>query len=600
MGNRLCRENSPYLLAHADDPVGWFPWGPEALRKAREENLPVFLSLGFSACHWCHVNHRESFLDPGIAEILNSRFVPVKVDRQERPDIDAVYMAFCTAMTGGGGWPLTAILTPEGLPFFIGTYFPPRSTSRMPGLMEILEEITRRWDREKLELARYAAQLAEKITPRPFTPGEHAGIAPRKAVDLAFDNLARSSDPLNGGFGTAPKFPLPGNLLFLLAYDRLNPGSEALRIAVRHLESMRLGGIFDHLGYGFSRYSVDQKWQVPHFEKMLGDNALLALAYHEAGQAASRPALELVSSEVLEYLSRDMRREDGGYCSSEDADSMGEEGLFYTWTPEEIAEVLGREEAGEFCRVFNVTSGGNFERGRSVLWRSRKEGEAAELLHLDPVLERHCRALFEERSARVRPARDSSALAEWNGLMLGTLARVGTKRRACLDEARHLWGFCRKHLFDDVGRLRRVSYEGGQGVQKGCLDDYGALLWGLAELYGSTGEGEFLDEGERLCAGMESLFSRPGRGGFDFIPSDGDELPLRIRRAEDTGLPSGNGMAALGMARFYKFTGDPLWKEKALSVFSGFEPEIARFPGGFASLLSAVAEIGIFDAGGKA
>jgi len=367
MKNRLGAEKSPYLLAHSEDPVDWFPWGIEALELARKENRPIFLSLGFSACHWCHVIHRESFLDPEIAGLLNRSFVPVKVDRQERPDLDAVFMFFCTAMTGGGGWPLTAILSPEGLPIFVGTYFPPRSTARMPGLLEILEEVSNRWPKEKEELATRSSLFIEKRLPEVYS--NVAPVPAGEALDAAFKTFLRTRDSRHGGFGMAPKFPLHGNILFLLGYSSLFPESEALGMAVHQLEAMRLGGIFDHLGYGFYRYSVDRQWRVPHFEKMLGDNALSALLYHEAGLASSRPALGRVSKEVLAYLRRDMRRDDGGYCASEDADSGGEEGLFYTWTPGEITRVLGEEEAARFCRVFNVSEEGNFERGRSVLWR---------------------------------------------------------------------------------------------------------------------------------------------------------------------------------------------------------------------------------------
>ena len=598
MRNRLGAEKSPYLHAHAEDPIGWFPWGTEALELAGKENKPIFLSLGFSACHWCHVIHRESFLDPEIARLLNRSFVPVKVDRQERPDLDAVFMAFCMAMTGGGGWPLTAILNPEGLPFFVGTYFPPRSTARMPGLLEILEEVSRRWPAEKEELARKAARLAGKIAPAAFT--ETKPLPAREAIESAFKAFYRTSDPLHGGFGTAPKFPLHGNTLFLLAYSRLNPESAALSMAVRQLEAMRLGGIFDQLGYGFSRYSVDRQWHIPHFEKMLGDNALSALLYHEAGLATTRPALGRVSKEVLEYLARDMRREGGGYCASEDADSGGEEGLFYTWAPAEIKRVLDDEAAERFCRFFNVSEAGNFENGRSVPWREPAGNGEGEILELDSAFELSRCLLLEERSRRDRPVRDDSALAEWNGLVLGTLARLGAEDPESLAEAKGQWKFCRDSFFRKDGRLLRVVYDDGAAVHEACLDDPAALLWGLSELYGATREAEFLEAGRKLSTQMEMLFGRAGQEGFDFLPSDGEPLPLRIRYAEDGGLPSGNGMAVYGMARFYRFTGDTAWKEKAQAVYRGFSSEIGRSPWSFATLLAGMAEIELFDALGIA
>lgn len=593
MKNRLGAEKSPYLLAHSEDPVDWFPWGIEALELARKENRLIFLSLGFSACHWCHVIHRESFLDPEIAGLLNRSFVPVKVDRQERPDLDAVFMLFCMEMTGGGGWPLTAILSPEGLPIFVGTYFPPRSTARMPGLLEILQEVSNRWPKEKDELATRASLFIEKRLPEVYS--NVVPVPAGEALDAAFKTFPRTSDPLHGGFGTAPKFPLHGNILFLLVYARLFPESEAIGMAVRHLEAMRLGGIFDHLGYGFSRYSVDREWRIPHFEKMMGDNALSALLYHEAGLATSHPALGHVSREVLEYLARDMRRDGGGYCASEDADSEGEEGLFYTWTPGEIARVLGEEEAARFCKIFNVSEAGNFEKGRSVLWREASEKEVADPLELDPAQEMDCSRLLEDRSGRERPARDDSVLAEWNGLLLAALSRLGTEDPGSLAEARSLWAFCRDKFFRKDGRLLRIVYGDGSAGHKACLDDHAAILWGLAELYGATREGEFLEAGKRLSSQIDRLFSRAGQEGLDLLPSDGENLPIRIRRAEDGGLPSGNGMAAYGMARFYRFTGDPCWKEMALSIYRGFSSEIGRSPGAFATLLAGMAEIELVD-----
>ncbi len=600
MANRLALEKSPYLIAHAEDPVDWFPWGEEALEKARGDDRPIFLSLGFSACHWCHVIHRESFLDPDIADILNRSFVPVKVDRQERPDLDAVIMAFCMSMTGGGGWPLTAILTPDGFPFFAGTYFPPRATARTPGLLEILSDIARRWRIEKEGLASFASKLAGKLaTP---LPAQRSGkpVSPGEALDLAFESLLKSEDTRCGGFGTAPKFPIPGNLLFLLHYERIRPGSGAIAMAARQLEAMRCGGIFDHLGYGFSRYSVDRCWHIPHFEKMLPDNGLLALLYREVGKAVSRPALARVSGEVLEYLERDMKRPDGGYCASEDADSEGEEGLFYTWTREEVFRVLSAPEAGRFCEAFGVPGEGNFENGRSVLRLENPKNGTAGALEPGNSLEASRAILMAERSGRVRPARDDSAIAESNGLLLGALARLGHEDPGTLDKARSLWRFCRDRFFGEGGRLLRVAYRSGPGIHKGCLDDHAAILWSLSELYGSTGDGEILETAERLYGQMESLFARPGLEGFDFLPSDGGPYPARIRHGEDGALPSGNGLAAYAAARFFRFCGDPGWKERACSVYRGFEPGIARFPGGFATLLAGMAEIREVEAGGAA
>lgn len=602
MANRLALERSPYLVAHADDPVDWFPWGEEALEKARREDLPIFLSLGFSACHWCHVIHRESFLDPDIAGILNRSFVPVKVDRQERPDLDAVIMAFCIAMTGGGGWPLTAILTPGGLPFFAGTYFPPRATAWTPGLLDILSDVSNRWriEIEKEDLVSFASKLAGKLAP-PLSPNAlERPVPPGEAMDLAFESFLKSEDTLCGGFGTAPKFPIPGNLLFLLHYERIRPGSGALAMAARQLEAMRLGGVFDHLGYGFSRYSVDRCWHIPHFEKMLPDNALLALLYNEVGSAVSRPALARVSGEVRKYLERDMRRPDGGYCASEDADSEGEEGLFYTWTREEVSRILHEDETERFCEAFGVSWDGNFENGRSVLRLENKKNGTGDPLDLGKPFEGSRALLLAERSGRVRPARDDSAIAEWNGLLLGALARLGREEPGSLEEARSLWRFCLERFSGQGGRLSRVAYASGPGIHNGCLDDYSAMLWGLSELYGSTGDRKIMERAELLYGQMEILFARPGLEGFDFLPSDGGPYPARIRHGEDGALPSGNGLAAYAAARLFRFSGDIAWKERACSVYRGFEPAIASFPGAFATLLAGMAEIQEVEAEGPA
>ncbi len=594
MKNRLAGERSPYLRAHAEDAIGWYPWGPEALARAKAEDKPIFLSLGFSACHWCHVIHSESFGDPEIAGLLNGCYLPVKVDRQERPDLDAIMMAFCVGMTGGGGWPLTAILTPDGMPFFTGTYFPPRSTARMPGLLEILEEIARRWPVEREGLSRAGESLARKLNP-PESP-VRGFIEPGKALAQALDSLRKSRDSLNGGFGTAPKFPLPGNILFLLSRcSPEDPGSEELAMAVCQLEAMRMGGIFDHLGYGFARYAVDRAWRIPHFEKMLGDNAMLALLYHEAGRITRRRDLGRVGEDILEYLRRDMRLSRGGYCASEDADSGGAEGLFYTWTPAEIASVLGTEEAEIFCRAFNVTENGNFEEGRSVLWRSRGPGVSGGIPALDPALQKALGKLLEERQKRERPLRDDSVITEWNGLLLGTLSRIGRDVPEFLEEARSLWEFGRTFFFRSDGRLLRLGWGDGNG-SLACLDDYAALFWGVAELYATTGDCVFLESATRLSEEMNRLFCPSGQSGFDFLPVDGEPYPIRIRRAEEGGLPSGNGLAAYAMARLYRSTGNNAWKKSALSIYEAFSGEIARFPGAYATLLAGVAEIEAVEA----
>ena len=416
----------------------------------------------------------------------------------------------------------------------MGTYFPPRSTARMPGLLEILAEISRRWPGEKEELARTAARFAGKLSPVVST--ETHPLSAREAMAAAFDVFCRTKDPLHGGFGTAPKFPLPGNILFLLAYSRLNPESEALSMAVRHLEAMRLGGIFDHLGYGFSRYSVDRQWRVPHFEKMLGDNALSVLLITRQGSRPPVPLWGRVSKEVLEYLSRDMERRRRlprfGGCR---LGGRGRPVLHLDAGRDYPCPGCGR--GGALLQGFQRLGSGELRERAKRSRREAKETGDGESLELDPALEVSRRLLLEERSWRERPFAGRFGTAEWNGLILGALSRLGTEDPETLAEAKAQWAFCRDSFFRKDGRLLRVVYGPGAARHKACLDDYAALLWGVAELYGATRDREFLEAGIRLSAEMERLFGRAGQGGFDFLPSDGESFPIRVRRAEDGGFP---------------------------------------------------------------
>ncbi|HEX9062716.1 MAG TPA: thioredoxin domain-containing protein, partial [Clostridia bacterium] len=415
--NKLIAEKSPYLLQHAHNPVDWYPWGDEAFERAKREDKPIFLSIGYSTCHWCHVMERESFEDTEVAHLLNQNFVPIKVDREERPDVDNIYMTACQALTGSGGWPLTVFMSPDGKPFFTGTYFPKNDHARRPGLITILEKVSKSWKENKETLLSSGNRIVQELFAD--TQDEKWDISPDPIHD-AFLFLTRSFDRKYGGFGSAPKFPTPHNLLFLLRYWYNTKNARALEIVETTLESMYKGGIYDHIGHGFSRYSTDNKWLVPHFEKMLYDNALLAIAYTECYHATKKDFYKTIAKEISDYVLRDMTSPDGGFYSAEDADSEGIEGLFYVWTPDEIKEVLGEERGEIFCRNYDITFIGNFE-GKSIpnLIKSViPQGDSK-------TIEECKKQLFLAREKRVHPFKDDKILTSWNGLMIAAMSSAG-------------------------------------------------------------------------------------------------------------------------------------------------------------------------------
>jgi len=545
--NRLAQSTSPYLLQHAQNPVDWQPWGEEALMQARKEDKPIFLSIGYAACHWCHVMERESFEDPAIAEILNARFVPIKVDREERPDLDDLYMNAVQALTGRGGWPMSVWLTPELQPFYGGTYFPPTPRYGMPGFPQILQRIAALWEEKRSELVREAQRLTHALGEQARLEGGDA-LPGTDSVEEAIRQLRRSFDPRWGGFGGAPKFPPVLALRLILRRG----GPEDRIMATRTLDAMADGGMYDHLGGGFARYSVDERWLVPHFEKMLYDNTQLASCYLEAAVVTGERRYAQVARETLDYLLRDMRDPSGGFHSSEDADSEGEEGRFYVFSPAEVRDVLGDPEGGLFCEAYGITESGNFE-GKSILNRQdkpeglpRRWGLAAE--ELEPRLGTLRVRLREARDGRVRPFRDDKILAAWNGLALSAFSRgyqvLGDE--AYLEAATTCAEALQGQLWRE-GRLLR-TYRKGVAHTPAFLEDYAALILGLVDLYESGFDERWLHWAEELAEVLGQDF-RDEPGGFCSTRKDQADLLFRQKPLHDASLPSGNALAIQALVR---------------------------------------------------
>ncbi|MDR6226682.1 thioredoxin domain-containing protein [Desmospora profundinema] len=590
--NRLIEEKSPYLLQHAHNPVDWYPWSEEAFEKARKEDKPVFLSIGYSTCHWCHVMERESFEDEEVAELLNREFVSVKVDREERPDVDHLYMSVCQALTGHGGWPLTVILTPEQKPFFAGTYFPKENRMGHRGLMEILERIAQAWKQERVKIEDVGHQITDALQTQ-LTEMEGGELSP-EIIGEGFQQFQSTFDDRYGGFGSAPKFPRPHDFLFLLRYWREQGEPKALAMVEHTLEAMRRGGIFDHIGFGFARYSVDEKWLVPHFEKMLYDNALLALAYLEAYQATGKERYAQVAQEIFAYVLRDMTDAKGGFYSAEDADSEGEEGKFYVWTPEEIHEVLGEEKGARFCDSFDITAGGNFEEksipnqiGIDLAEVASRHGMEKRELAIE--LENARQQLFQVREKRIHPHKDDKILTSWNGLMIAALARGA---RVLGDEsyrqaAERAVSFLLNELTREDGRLL-ARYRDGEAAIPAYLDDYANLTWGLLELYEATFDAVHLETALELTESMLDLFGDDGEGGLFFTGKDAERLLARNKEVYDGATPSGNAVAAFNLVRIAHLTGSTEWRERSDRQLKAFGGTVKRSPTAFSFFLTAL------------
>jgi len=596
--NHLQDEKSPYLLQHADNPVDWYPWGDEAFEKAKKEDKPIFLSIGYSTCHWCHVMARESFQDPEIGKIMNQTFVSVKVDREERPDIDSVYMAACQMITGTGGWPLTIIMTPDLKPFFAGTYFPKDSGSRGSGLRDLILNVDGLWNNRKDELQKSAEELTFSL--QQLSKIKSGPELDENTLKTAYQSLKENFDDEFGGFGDYQKFPTPHNLLFLLRYWKMTDDMNALNMVEKTLDAMVQGGIYDHLGFGFHRYSVDRQWIQPHFEKMLYDQALLVMVYTEAYQATGNKRYRETAQEVLEYLMRDMRSSLGGFYSAEDADSEGEEGKFYLWTASEIKKILGPEDGELFSHVYNVNSDGNFKEeatgfqtGKNVLYRTNNWEDLSSQLEITSEelwwkMESAREKLFTARQERIHPHKDDKILTDWNGLTIAALAIAGRvyKRKDYIMAASNTLNFILSNLKINDQLMHRWRQK--DAAVNANLDDYAYLIWGLLEMYQTTFQAEYLKIAIDFNQKLMDHFWDKKEGGFYFTADFVPQVLVRQKEAYDTALPSGNSVQMLNLERLYSLTGNSEYRKISRAMEKNFSGIINSSPPAFTMFLSAI------------
>ncbi len=592
--NRLVNEKSPYLLQHAHNPVDWYAWGEEAFRKAREEDKPIFLSVGYSTCHWCHVMERESFENEQIAELLNRYFVPVKVDREERPDVDRVYMLFVQASTGSGGWPMSVFLTPDLQPFFGGTYFPPERRYGHPGFGEVLEQIAEAWRADRARIGQSGADIIRQLREHSASAPSAAGLEP-SVLESGFFAFRRSFDTKHGGFGTAPKFPRISVHNFLLRYYHRTRSKEALEMVYATLNAMAHGGIHDHLGGGFHRYSVDERWFVPHFEKMLYDQAQLAVSYLEGCQLSNDAYYAAVARGILDYVLRDLTHPEGGFYSAEDADSAADpakpeekrEGAFYLWTKAEIDAVLG-EGAEAFCRHYHVQERGNVFNdphgefaGRNILFETETPG---------PELEAARAKLFEARKKRPRPHRDDKILTAWNGLMISAFAKAAQvlEEPQYFEAARRAAGFVLGRMYDRAAGTLLRRFRDGEAAVSGFLDDYACFVQGLLDLYETDFDIARLVEAVRLTDRQLELFEDSERGGFFSTPAGDPSIVLRIKDDYDGAEPSGNSIATMNLLRLAAITGREDYRSAAERTLHALGGRAAMAPEAVPQLLAAL------------
>lgn len=587
--NRLVFESSPYLRQHAANPVNWYPWGEAAFTTAHQEDKPIFLSIGYATCHWCHVMEHESFEDAAVAEQMNRHFVCIKVDKEERPDIDDIYMAACLAINGHGGWPLTVLLTPDRRPFFAGTYFPKNSRQGRIGMLELLPRLAQLWQDQRDELLENAQHLTRHLrASNRSRPGDD--LKP-EILTKARETLASQYDDDCGGFGTAPKFPTPHYYNFLVRHAHLERHQPTMEMVIQSLLKMRRGGIYDHLGFGFHRYSTDPQWLLPHFEKMLYDQALLAYAYLEAFQATQRAEFATTAHEIFRCVLRDMTAPEGGFYSAEDADSEGEEGKFYVWRREEIMAILGSEDGARFCHVFNCTDKGNFREestghhtGDNILHRRRGWQELADTLSMTKAslqtwFESMRVKLFEVREDREHPFKDDKILTDWNGLMIAALAygsRV-LQQPSLRKAAKRAFQFLMTHCSREDGRLVK-RYRAGQAGLPAHLDDYAFTIWGALSLYDATLDAEYLAQARRLTRQAVTEFWDETTGAFYFTAVDSEAQIVRSMGLYDGAAPSGNSVMVGNLIRLTSLTGEHRYREQATAVVKAFAGQIAQQP----------------------
>lgn len=596
--NRLIHEKSPYLLQHAENPVDWYAWEPEAFEKARKENKPIFLSIGYSTCHWCHVMAHESFENPEVARLMNEVFVCIKVDREERPDIDNIYMRVCQIFNGLGscGWPLTILMTPDKKPFFADTYIPRESHHGRRSMLDLVPRIKEVWDTQHADILKRADQITARLNQ--LSQGSTGDELDKSTLKTAYEQLSSRFSEQYGGFGNAPKFPRPQNLLFLLRYWQSTNDEKALRMVVKTLQSMQEGGIYDHIGFGFHRYSTDSHWLVPHFEKMLYDQAMLAMAYIEAYQATGKKELRETAKKIFTYVLRDMTDSKGGFYSAEDADSEGVEGKFYVWTEDEIRKVLKGEEADLIINVYNIDKTGNFRDEASV------ENTGANILHLEKTLtevafknktsvdelkervEAARQKLFTARNKRIHPHKDDKILTDWNGLMIAALAKGAQvcNEPEYADAAKRAADFILTDMRRPDGRILH-RYRDGHAAILANVDDYAFLIWGLLELYETVFDVHYLQTALNLNSEMIRYFWDEQNGGFYFTADDAEELIVRQKDIYDGAIPSGNSVAVLNLFRLARITANSDLEDKANKIMLAFSKDVKSGPSGYTQMM---------------
>ena len=589
--NALVNETSPYLLQHAHNPVEWYPWGEEALSRAQAEDKPILLSIGYSACHWCHVMERESFENEDIAKLMNEHFINIKVDREERPDLDTIYMAVVQMVTGSGGWPMTVFLTPGQEPFFCGTYFPPVSGLGKPSFPQVIQSVVKAYQEKKQVLNENANSIVGELQNLNRLPDRQDALDP-KILDDASSEIISNYDARYGGFGSAPKFPPSMALSFLMRSHSRNRKEQLIEIIENTLLHMACGGMYDQIGGGFHRYSVDEKWLVPHFEKMLYDNALLSRVYLDAFLLTGKEFCRHVAEETLDYVLREMTSPEGGFYSSQDADSEGKEGVFFLWSHREVRSILADGENEIFCRYFNITPGGNFE-GLNIPNIPKPAGTFANLEHiseekLSAIIQAGKKKLFNTRQDRIKPGRDDKILTAWNGLMLRSFAEAANAlgredyREAAVRNAEFLLSRLRRD-----GRLLR-SYKEGRARFNAYLEDYAYLIDGLLSLYEASFDPLWIMEAETLAESLISRFWDKSGDGFYFTSEDHEALIHRPKEFYDHAVPSGNSVAAHALLRLWKFTGNDRWSSYSVTIFKRMIAPMRQHPGAFAHLLCAL------------
>ncbi len=578
MQNHLKNQTSPYLLQHAENPVNWYPWCDEAFERAKAEDKPVFLSIGYSTCHWCHVMAHESFEDEQIAEILNRHFISIKVDKEERPDIDSIYMSVCQAFTGSGGWPTTIFMTPEQKPFFAGTYFPKTARYGQPGLEEVLPAIHEEWKANRALLLESADEIISFLN-----KGNVAKSDPdAKIVNAAFELYKRTFDEECGGFGRAPKFPTPHNLLFLMRYYEKSRDQDAMKMVEKTLLQMYRGGMFDHIGGGFSRYSTDRYFLVPHFEKMLYDNALLILAYCKAYEITGNHIYCNVAEKTAAYILREMTSPEGGFYSAQDADSEGVEGKYYLFEPAEVSRILGEMAGKEFNRYFDITEKGNFE-GKNI-------PNILQDVDLGKKIDLYLPALYEYRKKRYSLHLDDKILTNWNALMIAAMCHLYrvTGNKTYLEAAAKAQEFIRNKLCDND--TLHVSYREGQRSGKGFLDDYANVVFAMLALYEATLDSNYLEKAEKFCNKSISDFYDEEHGGFFLYGEANEQLILRPKETYDGAIPSGNSVMAYNLVQLYLLTGEERFGDMSKRQLSFMSAEASRYPAGYAMFLLALSD----------